>query len=482
VANIVNDDAHLIKGITFIKDRSIETPGEVNITTGMATINVREILSQMLGIPLAKRFLSLRAEYVLQVIETVAHEGGHLYHKQKAVETNTLGEFIGLPLDQKEAFAEDFGRQMLLSVLEKFNIEPTELKDEPYLAERLSELFITRGGDELFRRERRMLLEGSIYEDEAGRKLALVREFMHHKFASGRVWRQETFPVRITFTPNEKGEVKMYEADMDAAGLEAACDEDTVVIGAEPDAGVEGSYFSDEREDYPAVEATPMATAPVINTVAVQVMAPVMSTGLKLPPHIAAAMQANAAGAAAVSQPKAPSNPQIYTPNNYPGGKLIEFMTEVYKRVYFHTFNECGWTGTPGQQDWHFADPTAVIAKPVSIVDIIHQFGMPDVVMAYNTHDAQGRKQYGPWAEKCQNGIVRGEVFKKTGLPAYTFYCNFYGNQYVRKLIPENTMKDSSYGSRARSGECLAWVIADEKKDDAFLGHFANGVWVPKNR
>jgi hypothetical protein len=60
----------------------------------------------------------------------------------------------------------------------------------------------------------------------------------------------------------------------------------------------------------------------------------------------------------------------------------------------------------------------------VNIADRCLKYGMPDVVMEYNTHDAQGKKLWGNRAEKCA-GTIRGEVFSKSQLPGYTLYLNF---------------------------------------------------------
>lgn len=206
-----------------------------------------------------------------------------------------------------------------------------------------------------------------------------------------------------------------------------------------------------------------------------------MTTGMTLPAHIAGMMQAGAAGQTAVSTGgKREYAPKQFPPNNYPAEKLIEFMAAVYQRLYHHIFTHCGWTGTAvaGAQDWHFENAAAVVAKPVNITDLIHQFGMPDVIQEYNTHDAQGRKLYGPWAEKCTNGLIRGEIFKQTQLPGYTLYCNFYGVGYVRVLAPQNVNKVSKPALRAREGHCIAWAIAQEKPEgQKMVGAGEDGKW-----
>ena len=288
----------------------------------------------------------------------------------------------------------------------------------------------------------------------------------------------EQVEIEETLNPEMEEAMEIYTQEMDAVRAEimAVADElDAARWAAEP--------FGPPVKTGPAVVAAAAAPAPVQVNIPAKIEAATAPESLALPPHIAAMMAGAAAGASAVVQK--PSAPPTVRPNNYPAEKLIAFMQDVYKRLYFHLFNTCGWTGTPqlGAQDWHFSAPENVIAKPVSIADLIHAHGMPDVIVAYNTHDAAGRKLWGDRAERCENGLIRGEIFTNSKLPGYTLHCNFYGRLYQRVVAPQNTAKESTYAKRARGGECIAWVIKSEGEEgDKFLGHFANGLWVPSTR
>jgi hypothetical protein len=203
-----------------------------------------------------------------------------------------------------------------------------------------------------------------------------------------------------------------------------------------------------------------------------------------LPPHLSNPAAAGAAGVAAVGgQSSVNKEPKMYPPNKHEQTRIKAFMDAVYQRLYAHLFTHCGWTGTPGGMDWHFSDPTGVISKPVNIADLIHAYGMPDVVMEYNTHGADGRKIYAKngTAEKC-NGYIRGEIFSTSKLPGYTVFINVHGLALKRVLTPQNTTKESTTALKARAGHCIAFLIKGDDgvaENDKWIGRFEDNVWIP---
>lgn len=500
MAYVLNDREQLVKHIEFDAEVVRNGVGVSIPKLGVVKIYLRELTAQLLAMYRTEgEFLTMQANWVAQILDTVGHELGHIWDQHK------YGvEYDGWDMAKREKSAIDFGTGMLALIMEKFDVEPVALEDEPYLSMVMQEVFIKDMVMPWVVRERRLMADKLVYEDNARHQLGSLREFFRLKLAKDEQWRQATYPVRVEFNKNEKGETPVFEPNMPAAvaavpppmaapvnnviyveeGTEVYAEDMPPTGVADIPDGAEGTLYEEDGHIdgeplYAPKAATPVYAAPAQPITAKEVP---MTTGLKLPAHIAAMKAGYATGAAAVSAPKATPQPKVFPPNNYPAEKMIAFMNAVYERLHFHIFNECEWTGTPamGAQDWKFNNPGGVVAKPVNITDLIHAHGMADVVMEYNTHDANGKKLWGDRAEKCKDGLIRGEVFSKSQLPGYTLYLNFYGNGYKRVVTPQNIAKTTSYALRARAGECITWVIADEKVDnDKMLGHFENETWIP---
>ena len=495
IATIANSDGHQVKKLILTNQDTIDV-GLAQVEEGNIIIGLKNIVDEMLEDYRAnEKFLSFQAEYLIQLILIMGHECGHImkYHDDPTA-------FRMMGVERREKLADDAGEEALLYLLETFNIEPAAMIEESYLLARLQAAYITDVHTAWVAAERLRAAKGLVFEGKEG-SCGTLREFAQKRWKDkGLDWKQATYPVRIEFNPNEKGETKVYQPEYDepeAEGIFAPVDEDCVVIGAEEvEEGAEGSYASDEDNDnfHEVGEdsyVAPMGAAPVINTaVAPTTMNPKevpMTQGLVLPPHLAAQRAAGATGAAAVAaggRPKVDMKSKTYPANKHSQEKMAEFMDKVYERLYAHIFTECGWTGTAdvNAADWNFSNPAAVVAKPVNISDLIHAYGMPDVIMEYNTHDAKGFKLYGEagTAEKCGNGLIRGEIFHTSKLPGYTLWCNFGGACYKRSITPQNLAKTSKYALLARNGHMIAWVMKGEFEDGRkFMGHFEDGAWIP---
>lgn len=489
IINSTNEVHDIVKSLEFTIRDDITDVAQYHWPNKAIVINIREVLDQIIDDCRRGQVmrLTLQADWMMNILLAAGHECGHGDARAR------IGEkYRQISKEDREKSADDYANVMILYLAMNFNIEPARLADEPYLCGRLMELAVK--GFECTRRDQDLMKRGVIYECD-GNTFLTLREWIHKSFAAGEEWKQSTYPVRVEFNPNEKGEVKVFTTTLPTPGEgdEIMADVVGLAMGADVPDGHEGTYAEDEREtrEQEAFQ-TPVQVATAVVPLAAGAPQIVPAIGLKLPAHFQQVNLAGAAGAAAVvaAGAKKAYPPRMYPPNNYPAEKLIAFMTEVYQRLHFHAFNNCGWNGTAvaGATDWTYTDPTAVIAKPCDISDIIHRHGMPDVIMSYNTHDAQGRKMYGPWSEKCNNGIVRGEIFKQAQTPGYTLYCNFYGNEYVRVVAPQNLNKTSKYALMARGGMCISWVFkkddtnnaaAADKKDDNLLGHFENEKWIP---
>ena len=494
LANVANKETpgHL-RTLIFSTRDDMKEVGMYWPAEGKIEINLRNIVDQRMSDLMDNMSmpLSWHADYLIQVWLAMGHECGHALHR------GVIGAEAYSLIDRatREKEADESADETLVYLASEFDIEPSKLSEEPYLLMRMQEAFVKYAGEEWVRREQRLLAQGLVYELN-GNTLTSLRTFIHKKFADGQEWKQVGFPVRVEFHADEKGETKVMEPQVmgqtgtvlvfeEVDGQEGAvafADDGSMPLGF-PDVPGETTYAEadgggdDNWHETGTVVVPPAVVPQTMNPAEV----PIVNTGLQLPAHIAGLQQAGAAGAAAVSSTgRREYPPKQFPPNNHPAEKMIEFMAAVYQRLYYHIFRNCGWTGTAvgGAQDWHFERADAVVSMPVNITDLIHQYGMPDVIMEYNTHDSQGRKLYGPWAEKCTNGIIRGEIFKQTQMPGYTLYCNFYGVGYVRVLSPQNVNKTSKPALRAREGHMIAWAIAQEKPEgQKMVGGGEDGKW-----
>lgn len=141
-------------------------------------------------------------------------------------------------------------------------------------------------------------------------------------------------------------------------------------------------------------------------------------------------------------------------------------MKAVWQTVYHHLFTKCGWSQNPTTGRFFFANAAAVL-EGVNIQHILTQFGADNFIKEYDTLDANGK----PAAEQCQ-GMIRGYLTSKQGLPAYSVYINMGGQRFKRSFLPQNPEKitNNAYtksADDAAAGNMIAWVFKDEVPDTA---------------
>ena len=72
----------------------------------------------------------------------------------------------------------------------------------------------------------------------------------------------------------------------------------------------------------------------------------------------------------------------------------------------------------------------------------------------------------------CQ-GVIRGYLTSKQGLPAYAIYLNIKGQRIKRSFLPQNPEKRNAQNAytnaaeEAGQGHMVAWVFKDEVADAA---------------
>lgn len=148
--------------------------------------------------------------------------------------------------------------------------------------------------------------------------------------------------------------------------------------------------------------------------------------------------------------PGAATAPTPNTNSDLSMEETTQIVQTVFGRLYSHIFTKCGFQPNL-QGEMEFSNPHAIL-DPVFINDI------PNVEKVFKTMDTQDAD--GKWSPGTPiNGSIKGQVFKKSGLPGYVMYLNVGGQIMKRLLIPQNTKTGSRPAIDALNGACIAWVI-----------------------
>jgi hypothetical protein len=154
---------------------------------------------------------------------------------------------------------------------------------------------------------------------------------------------------------------------------------------------------------------------------------------------------------------------RTYPANNYTNEQLVAMANAVFKRCNDAIFTKCGWNGHGG-----FTNPAAIL-DPIRIDDIVPA----DFVMEAEGVDANGR-----WNEHIPCGtVIRGQVFRNTGLPGFKIHMNARGTDLVRVILPQNLNKPSRSAADAKAGNRIIWVMRDNDPTNKWVGSFTNDVW-----
>jgi hypothetical protein len=374
--------------------------------------------------------------------------------------------------------ADDFATQMLEALALKLDMEPEALVYEPYLGTRAQEWFIKNPANAGVRKVQEMIAGGLQYWDNgADIKRTTLKGYLRDRFDQKHAderWEQPSYPVKLVFE-GQRGEEIVITPEKPVVVAPApvvSTPAMSVITGAEGEViQIEDGDAVAMFDDDPEADTINMDEAheAIVMSGAAAVPAEVGAAGTSFSADVAqlpAGVVADAAAMAANAEPRTyeKPKPKMYPRHSHKPEDIKAFLKEVWMRLYSHIFNKCGWTGITGLRDFHF---TAVgnVTEHVNIADLIHKYNMPDVVMEYNTHDANGKKMFGDRAEKC-NGTIRGEVFSKSQLPGYTVYLNFWGRGVKRVLTPQNLLKTSRTAMAARAGAAIAWVLNGDYTED----------------
>lgn len=152
-------------------------------------------------------------------------------------------------------------------------------------------------------------------------------------------------------------------------------------------------------------------------------------------------------------------------------GKIVH---KVFMACYQHIFSNCKMLTN---SDVGFQSPEFVLSTPVDLNTIP---GATEIIVGADINDPQT----GVYQVKVPvvNGMLLGNIKKKTMLPGYTLHININGEYSTRALIPQNPATNSTTAVRARAGNAIMWIIDGSKaRDDGARWKYKieNGVITP---
>ena len=423
----------------------------------------------------------------INVLQSLGHEMDHL-----ALATADREIYEAMRRDEEgvvelEKSGTESATSMIIQMAKKFDIEMPAPSEMGWLGTKWMELHTTDTTKDLkwVIKARKMVEEGIVYtEPENDISISTFREFVklaHDANCKDGLWEQATTPVDL-IAHLDNGVVEVIKAEpVQEVRVDTVTPEDEKVetITVELPAGdgvmqmaaaatfIAAADAADEDmvDDVPFDGATRM-TDGVDSEGQPTIVMETAVEGVPLPEPIA---QQQAAVAAAATTAVPPTQPAAttYTPNNLPPEVMAQTMRSVYLSLYAHLFTKCGWRQNPQTGRFFFANPGAVL-EGVNIQHILTQMGAANFIMEYDTLNAAGQFA----AETCQ-GMIRGYLTSKQGLPAYSIYLNIGGRRIKRSFLPQNPEKRNAQSAYTKSadeagqGHVIAWVFKDEAADNA---------------
>ena len=431
--------------------------GMAYIDGGSVAINLEEIWSACLSVlEEGKVKLSMPGVIWHELIITILHEIHHI----DACRDPELRELSKDDPSGADEEAEAWAKEIICDLGKVLDIEPTPLSNMTFFNVKLMELMTSDMKDEEWViRARVMLEDGIMYHDEDNDiTLKTFREYLRgieDPDEKDDAWEQGVSVIDLIFEMDDGSVVKtaevLPEPVVDAETVDdVPTAEEVVAGGIAPStdtlfapAPSEETVAADLAEEAPASEQ-------------------IIDVDTVVLPEAIAAEQAQVA-AAAVAIPPVAAPATSYEPNGLSNETMIAFLKDVYMRLYSHIFNKCG---RQLDNDQGFINPGAVL-EPVSIADLIQLHQAANLIMEYDTLNAEGHRQ----PELCQ-GHIRGVVFNKSnqhGIPAYCIYLNINGQRVKRSLIAQNSAKVnvagqySSMALEARQGHAIAWLMSEDE-------------------
>jgi hypothetical protein len=153
---------------------------------------------------------------------------------------------------------------------------------------------------------------------------------------------------------------------------------------------------------------------------------------------------------------------------------VAKIIHKVFMMCYQHIFSNCKMLVN---SDVGFQSPEFVLSNPIDLNTIP---GAKEVIVGADINDPES----GVFQVKVPivNGMLFGNIKKKTMLPGYTLHINTVDGYSKRALIPQNPATASTTAVRARAGNAIMWIIDDLKARDngaRWKYKIENGVITP---
>jgi hypothetical protein len=158
----------------------------------------------------------------------------------------------------------------------------------------------------------------------------------------------------------------------------------------------------------------------------------------------------------------------------------------IYDLLCHNIYKVCGWqkVADPGAAnspvDFCTLTKAEAVVQPISVNEILAQVpGSEKILLTMDTLNAEHR-----WAPDTpiQNGMIKGQVFKTSGLPGYTLTFNVSGTKIKRTIVPQNPNKKYDDGNlkgtaiSARQGSAVCWIMDGMRGVSKFYFKWNNGT------
>ena len=404
----------------------------------------------------------------------MAHADRDLYEAMRADEEE---------VKKLEETASDEALKLIVKLARKFDTEIPSAEEFGWFGTKIMALNTTDSTKDLDWVKLAMshIADGIVYDEGEDKQCKSFRQFVqlaHDPDGKTGDWEQAVNYVNLvshlagdvlTVSLSDQPEVaQVAEEVVETEPIEMVADQATgMFVGAGDGPEADTTTDEPEPETDTVVVNNPVEAAAAGMAAGVAAMGGVVAQEVPLPAPVAQEQAAVAAAAATgVPTPAAPAT--TYQPSTVDPNMMPAIMESVWKTLYHHVFTKCGWSQNPQTGKFFFANAAAVL-EGVSIQHIIDHFGAKDFIMEYDTINAQGQ---GPLPEQCQ-GMIRGHLSSKQGLPCYAVYLNIGGRRIKRVFTPQNPEKmgaNNAYTKtaiEAQQGHMVAWVWKDEAADNA---------------
>jgi len=414
------------------------------------------------------KYVSFRAEIWKSILTGFFHE---LHHADKFLEEPDLLRASKEAKDEEEETADDFAREMIISLAKEYDIEPSFTPEmESIIDQRWAEeieLAETDDDEKLqeWAKVQKYMRQNGLFmhipeEDHDDFNITNFKDLMH--IISGDDGNDEDWLKGTTSVQNEiPGTTNVSEVTMDQpASTDAAGDVDPQMPEAEWD--------TPWHEDVPGMQG-------VVNVYDHEPQVdPQPAPNIPTPPAEPVTPAAPAAPAAPTSNvgtnPAAVVGEAMYQAPQMPNEGFQETVKGLYLKLFTHIFQNCGYAA--GQTP--FFNQGARIADQIPLTEAENK-----IVKEMVCYNGQGQRTPGVKVTNWVSGVF---IDKAMTLPGFDLtLTDPNGVQITRKFIPQNPNKTKADGNLsmtaqwAREGHQILWVIDPDNKDKQYAMRVFNG-------